>query len=108
MDRRSKTFPDPTTFGVSFIVMFILFFSITLSSGYMLQSVVKEKENRTAEVLLLSVRPVQLMMGKVLGLGALALLQVAVWLGGGMLVMGNGSPCWAARAASRCRPALSS
>ena len=85
-----KRSADPTTFGVSFVVMFILFFSITLSSGYMLQSVVKEKENRTAEVLLLSVRPVQLMLGKVLGLGALALLQVAIWLGGGMLVMGNG------------------
>lgn len=70
--------------------MFILFFGITLSSGYMLQSVVKEKENRTAEVLLLSVRPVQVMMGKVLGLGALALFQMVVWLGGGMLVMGNG------------------
>ncbi len=87
IDRRS---PDPTTFGVSFVVMFILFFGITLSSGYMLQSVVKEKENRTAEVLLLSVRPVQVMMGKVLGLGALALFQMVVWLGGGMLVMGNG------------------
>ena len=87
IDRRS---PDPAAFGVSIVVMFILFFGITLSSGYMLQSVVKEKENRTAEVLLLSVRPVQLMMGKVLGLGALALLQVAIWLGGGMLVMGNG------------------
>lgn len=86
-DRRT---PDPTTFGVTFIVMFILFFSITLSSGYMLQSVVKEKENRTAEVLLLSVRPVQLMMGKVLGLGALALFQVAIWLGGGMVLMGTG------------------
>ena len=40
--------------------------------------------------LLLSVRPVQVMMGKVLGLGALALFQMVVWLGGGMLVMGNG------------------
>ncbi len=41
-------------FGVSFALMFILFFSITMSSGYMLQSVSKEKENRTAEVLLTS------------------------------------------------------
>jgi ABC-2 type transport system permease protein len=77
-------------FGLSFAVMFILFFTITLSSGYMLQSVVKEKENRTAEVLLLSLSPVQLMLGKILGLGAVALLQMGVWLGGGLLLLGRG------------------
>ncbi len=75
--------------GLSFAVMFILFFIITLSSGYMLQSVVKEKENRTTEVLLLSLSPVQLMLGKILGLGCLALLQMTIWLGGGLLVMGQ-------------------
>lgn len=78
-------------FGVSFAVMFILFFTITLSGGYMLQSVVKEKENRTAEVLLLSLSPVQLMMGKILGLALLALLQMGVWLGGGMALMNRGA-----------------
>jgi len=78
-------------FGLSFAVMFILFFTITLSGGYMLQSVVKEKENRTAEVLLLSLSPVQLMLGKILGLGGLALLQMGVWLGGGLLIAGQGS-----------------
>lgn len=76
--------------GASFAVMFILFFTITLSSGYMLQSVAKEKENRTAEVLLLSLSPVQLMAGKILGLGLLALLQMGIWLGGGLLVMDQG------------------
>jgi len=77
-------------FGLSFAVMFILFFTITLSGGYMLQSVVKEKENRMAEVLLLSLSPVQLMLGKILGLGGLALLQMGVWLGGGLLLLGQG------------------
>jgi ABC-2 type transport system permease protein len=81
---------DPSAFGVTFLVMFILFFTITLSSGYMLQSVVKEKENRTAEVLLLSVSPIQLMLGKIVGLGMLALFQMAIWLGGGMLLASEG------------------
>lgn len=78
------------SFGLSFVVMFILFFTITLSGGYMLQSVAKEKENRTAEVLLLSLSPVQLMLGKLLALGGLALMQMAVWLGGGLLLLGRG------------------
>ena len=70
--------------------MFILFFVITMSASYMLQSVVKEKENRTAEVLLVSLHPRDLMLGKVIGLGILALGQMAIWLVGGMLLSGGG------------------
>ncbi len=77
-------------FVLPFAVMFILFFVITMSGGYMLQSVAKEKENRTAEVLLLSISPRELMLGKVLGLGAVALAQMTVWLGGGVVLMGGG------------------
>jgi ABC-2 type transport system permease protein len=70
--------------------MFILFFSLMISSGLLLQSVSKEKETRTAEVLLLSLRPGELMLGKVIGLGAVALFQLVVWAGGGMLLLGRG------------------
>jgi ABC-2 type transport system permease protein len=77
-------------FVLPFAVMFILFFVITMSGGYMLQSVAKEKENRTAEVLLLSISPRELMLGKVLGLGAVALAQMTVWLGGGLVLMSGG------------------
>lgn len=81
---------DPLNFGVPIAVMFILFFTITMSSGYMLQSVVKEKENRTAEVLLLSLRPVELMTGKIVGLGIVALAQMLVWFALGRLALGGG------------------
>lgn len=77
---------NPFTFFVPFAVMFIFFFLITMSSGYMLQSVSREKENRTAEVLLVSLRPRELMLGKVLGLSLVALLQLSFWAGGGLLV----------------------
>ncbi|MFN8596285.1 MAG: ABC transporter permease [Anaerolineae bacterium] len=77
-------------FIVPFAALFIFFFVITMTSGFMLQSVSKEKENRTIEVLLLSVQPRELMLGKVLGLGIVALLQVAIWAGGGLLVMNRG------------------
>ncbi len=72
---------------VPFGVLFILFFVITTSSSYLLQSVSAEKENRTAEVLLVSVKPRELMLGKVLGLGAVALLQITVWIAGSLLVL---------------------
>jgi ABC-2 type transport system permease protein len=78
------------SFGVPFAVLMIFYLVITMTGGFMLQSVSKEKENRTIEVLLLSVRPRDLMLGKILGLGVVALLQVVVW-GGGLFVMSGGS-----------------
>ncbi|CAG0936373.1 putative protein YhaP [Thermoflexales bacterium] len=76
------------SFGVPFAVLMIFYFVITMTSGFMLQSVSSEKENRTIEVLLLSMRPRDLMLGKILGLGVIALLQIVVW-GGAMLVFGG-------------------
>lgn len=80
---------DTSAFLLPFAVMFIFFFVITMTAGFMLQSVSKEKENRTAEVLLVSLRPRELMMGKVLGLGVVALLQVVIWAGGATIVNQN-------------------
>jgi ABC-2 type transport system permease protein len=54
--------------------------SIFFASGFLFQSVTEEKENRVIEILLSSVSSKQLLVGKVLGLGAAGLIQVAVWL----------------------------
>lgn len=72
---------------VPFAVLFIFFFLLTMSSGYMLSSVSREKENRTVEVLLVSVSPRQLMLGKLIGLSIIALLQMLVWVGGSFLIL---------------------
>lgn len=68
-----------------------LLFSVFFSSGYVLNALVEEKENRVMEVLLSSVKPDALLLGKFLGLGAAGLLQMAAWLGAvgaGVLVLG--------------------
>ena len=62
------------------IFSFMLAFSVIFSASYMLTGLVDEKENRLIEVLLSSVSTRQLLTGKVLGLGAAGLIQVAVWL----------------------------
>ncbi len=64
----------PGVFGI------LLLMSLMTSAGYLLQGVSEEKENRVIEVILSSVRPDQLLFGKLLGLGAAGLLQLAVWL----------------------------
>ena len=58
----------------------IFMFSLFFSSGFLFQSVTEEKENRVIEILLSSVSSRHLLVGKVLGLGAAGLIQVAVWL----------------------------
>jgi len=75
---------NPLTFIVPFATLFIFFFTITSSSGFMLSSVAREKENRTAEILLLSLKPKELMLGKVVGLGCVALLQMSIWMSGAL------------------------
>ncbi|HHE73136.1 MAG TPA: ABC transporter permease [Chloroflexi bacterium] len=72
-------------------VLFLFFFVLTMSSGYMLGSVTREKESRLVEVLLLSLRPTELMLGKLVGLGVVALLEMVIWFGGGWLVAGRAS-----------------
>jgi ABC-2 type transport system permease protein len=82
---------DPFTFLGPFGIMFIFFFLITMTSGFMLQSVTREKENRVVEVLLVSLNPRQLMFGKILGLGLVGMLQMFIWLGAAFLILGRGS-----------------
>ena len=62
-----------------FMVLFLL--SILMTSGYLMQGTATEKENKVVEVLLASANPDEILAGKLVGLGAAGLLQVAVWLG---------------------------
>jgi len=80
---------SPLSYWVPYAVMFLFFFTLTQSSGLMLTSVSKEKETRTAEVLLLSLRPRELMLGKVAGLGLVAALQLGIWSIGGAFALGR-------------------
>jgi ABC-2 type transport system permease protein len=58
----------------------LLVITIFTSSGYLLRSVADEKTSRVIEIVLSSVSAQELLSGKVLGLGAVGLTQVAVWL----------------------------
>jgi ABC-2 type transport system permease protein len=68
-----SSYAVPIVFALLFII------AILFSSGFLFQSVTEEKENRVMEILLSSVSSGQLLVGKVLGLGAAGLIQAAVW-----------------------------
>ncbi len=64
-----------------FSILFVM--TIFTTSGFLLQGVSEEKEGRIIEILLSSINSTQLLAGKILGLGALGLIQVIVWIGAG-------------------------
>ncbi len=70
-----------------FIFVFVFMMGSQTTSTYLMSSVVEEKTNRLMEILITSVTPFQLLLGKILGLGALGLLQLTVWLVAGALVL---------------------
>ena len=84
LDETGAVAADQGGFGafiVPYIFAILLMISIFSSSGYLLESLGEEKENRVMEILLSSISPRQLLTGKVLGLGAAGLVQIAVWVG---------------------------
>ena len=56
--------------------MFVLYMSILIFGQFVAMGIVEEKQNRVVEVVLSRIKPAQLLVGKVLGIGALGLLQV--------------------------------
>jgi ABC-2 type transport system permease protein len=68
--------------AVPVAMMVFLLLAIFTSAGYLMQGVAEEKENRVLEVILSSVTARELLTGKLLGLGAAGLVQLAIWSGG--------------------------
>lgn len=70
--------------GISYMVGFgsgFLIYIVLLIYGMMvMRGVMEEKTNRIAEVMVSSVKPYQLMMGKILGIGSVGLLQFVIWI----------------------------
>ena len=73
---------------------FLVVLAVLMSSGFMQQGLSEEKESRIMEVLLSSVSPDQLMLGKLLGLGMAGLVQLGIWalLAAGILLAALASP----------------
>lgn len=69
---------DDVRQGVAFAAMLLLYLSVVLFGQFVMIGVMEEKANRVVEVLLSRVRAYQLLAGKVMGIGALAVLQIIV------------------------------
>ena len=76
-------------FVLGMILAMLIYFFIMLFGGQVMQGVIEEKTNRIIEVIISSVRPFQLMMGKIVGVSLVALTQFVMWtLLSGVLYVG--------------------
>jgi ABC-2 type transport system permease protein len=71
------------------VLFFIMYLVIMLYGMNVARSIIEEKTSRIFEVLLATVRPEAMMAGKILGVGAVGLTQVGIWLTAGLLIAGS-------------------
>ncbi len=76
----SRTGESGQNFWVAYVFALLLMITTFSASGYLMQTVVEEKENLTIEIILTSVKPLALLIGKTLAMGLTGLLQTLLWV----------------------------
>ena len=74
--------------AAGYILGFVLYMFLLIYGSMVMQSVIEEKNNRVLEVVVSSVRPFDLMLGKILGVALVAVVQVLIW---GVLIFAVGA-----------------
>ena len=82
---------DPE-FVVAYMGAFLLYMVIMLYAVAVMRATLEEKTNRIVEVIISSMKPWHLMLGKILGVGAVSMTQMGIWLLSGVLMFTMGLP----------------
>ncbi|HTR77001.1 MAG TPA: ABC transporter permease [Gemmatimonadaceae bacterium] len=86
--REAKEVDKFATFLVPFGMMYLLFIALMSSAPALLNAVIEEKMSKISEVLVASISPMQLMMGKLAGVSGVSVLLAIVYLGGALYAAG--------------------
>lgn len=76
----AKKSSSGVAFIASYAMGFIIYFFVFMYGAMVMRSVMEEKKNRIVEVIISSVKPFQLMSGKIIGTALVGLTQVAIWV----------------------------
>lgn len=69
-----------TATGIGFVAGFLIYLILIIYGTQVMMGVMEEKTNRIAEVIISSVKPFQLMLGKIVGIGLVGLTQFLLWI----------------------------
>ncbi len=79
-DGEAKESSTELAMGMAYILSFLVYMLIFLFGTQVMRGVIEEKSSRIVEVIVSSVKPFQLMMGKILGIAAVSLVQIVLWI----------------------------
>lgn len=79
-DPQEKTSDSMVLFGVGMACGILMYMFIFIYGAQIMQGIIEEKTSKVVEVIVSSVRPFQLMMGKIIGLASVGLLQFIIWI----------------------------
>lgn len=68
-----------TSYLIGLVMSVILYIFILIYGQLVMMSIIEEKSNRVLEIIVTSIKPTHLMLGKILGIGAVAVTQVLIW-----------------------------
>lgn len=69
-----------TAFFGAYVLFFLMYMAVMLHGMNVARSIIEEKTSRVFEVMLATVRPQEMMMGKLFGVGAVGLTQIGIWM----------------------------
>lgn len=78
-DNEDKETSSMASYLIGMVMMMVLYMFILMYGQMVMTSIIEEKANRVLEVVVSSVKPFTLMMGKLLGIGLVALTQIVIW-----------------------------
>jgi ABC-2 type transport system permease protein len=80
-DQGTETVSDATVnYAIGFLAGILIYMFIFIYGNQIMQGVIEEKSSRIVEILVSSLKPFQLMMGKILGIAAVGLTQLIIWI----------------------------
>jgi len=68
------------SFALSYILTFTVYMTLIFYGYYVMRSVIEEKSSRIVEIIVANLRPMELMVGKIFGVGAVGLTQYLIWV----------------------------
>lgn len=67
------------SYGLGIMLTFVLYMFLLLYGQMVMTSIIEEKNNRVLEIVVSSVNPTQMMLGKIIGVGLVAVTQIVIW-----------------------------
>ncbi|HHT43036.1 MAG TPA: ABC transporter permease [Firmicutes bacterium] len=75
---------------LAYFLLFMIYMALILYGNMVASGVAEEKSSRIMEVMVSTVKPLELMFGKIIGVGALGLVQFIIWIGTGLIMAAMG------------------